>query len=471
MAAGTGSRPGQAARAAPAGQYFTIFGQQLVMARIGFRPHTGGMTHNAHLSWAPVPPMGWNSWDAYGASVTEAEIRANAAFMARELKPHGWEYVVVDIQWYEPEASSSWYRKYAPLEMDQWSRLVPAASRFPSARDGQGFKPLADHIHGLGLKFGIHMMRGIPRQAAHAATPILGAGCTARDLAQVNSICPWNTDMYGVDPGHPAAQAYYDSVFALYAAWGVDYVKVDDLGASRLYGAHLEELRLIHRAILKSGRPMVLSVSPGPAALDQGTVLADNANLWRITDDYWDRWDCLKDMFDRCRRWYPFAGDGHWPDCDMLPLGRIGLRNHDGGAGDRQTRFSPDEQLTMMSLWALARSPLMMGGVLPDADPWTLSLLSNPEVLAVNQSGTRPEALPAGPDEAIWLSRAAEGGLYLGLFNLADTAREVTVDLASLGLAGPVALRDLWARQDQAPASGRLACRLPAHACRLLRLG
>jgi alpha-galactosidase len=430
-----------------------------------------------HHDWANRPPMGWNSWDCYGAAVREEEIRANAGYMAARLASSGWEYVVVDIQWYEPGANSSRYRKFVPLEMDGYSRLQPAANRFPSAAGGAGFKGLADYVHGLGLKFGIHIMRGIPRQAVHAATPILGSSATARDIAQPNSICPWNTDMYGVDAEAAGAQAYYDSLFALYASWGVDFVKVDDIADSKLYGGpHLAEIALIREAIDRCGRPIVLSLSPGPAAVAQGGALVRAANMWRITDDYWDKWELLEDMFDRCERWYPFVGEGHWPDCDMLPLGRIGIRSVDGGASDRLTRFTRDEQRTMLSLWSIFRSPLMMGGELRDNDEWTLGLLTNPEVLAVNQGGSRPRPIvgrgsAAGKAGSVaWASEGPGGSTYLALFNLSGSSRRVSCSLIELELSGERRVRDLWARSDLGATKDRAEIELPAHGSALLML-
>lgn len=425
---------------------------------------------------AAKPPLGWNSWDCYGAAVREDEVRANADYMAANLKAFGWEYVVVDIQWSEPGAVSSRYRKYVSLEMDGWSRLVPAANRFPSGRGGAGFAPLAAYVHGLGLKFGIHIMRGVPRQAAHAATPVLGSAATARDIAHPNSICPWNTDMYGVDPEAEGAQAYYDSLFALYAEWGVDFVKVDDIGASRLYGSHRDELALIRRAIDRCGRPMALSLSPGPAPLENGGDYARSADMWRITDDFWDKWELLLDMFDRCERWYPFVGEGHWPDCDMLPLGHIGIRQVDGDGADRLTRFTRDEQRTMMSLWSVFRSPLFMGGELRDNDEWTLGLLTNPEVLAVGQGGSRPRPVSVGrrglrsrPGLA-WTSDGPEGSAYVALFNLGEEAIEGGASWDELGLSGARSVRDLWDRRDLGSAEGRVSARLPPHGSALLRL-
>jgi hypothetical protein len=422
--------------------------------------------------------MGWNSWDCYGAAVREEEIKANADYMAANLAGSGWEYIVVDIQWYEPGANSSRYRKYVPLEMDGYSRLVPATNRFPSAAGEKGFKPLADYVHGLGLKFGIHIMRGIPRQAVHAGTPILGCTATARDIAHPNLICPWNTDMYGVDTEADGAQAYYDSIFALYASWGVDFVKVDDIADSKLYGGpHLAEIGLIRAAIDACGRKIVLSLSPGPAAVAQGGAFIGKANMWRITDDYWDKWELLEDMFDRCERWYPFVGEGHWPDCDMLPLGHIGIRSVDGGASDRRTRFTRDEQKTMLTLWSIFRSPLMIGGELRDNDEWTLGLLTNPEVLAVNRSGARPRPVvgrdsAAGKSgEVLWASDGPEGSTYVALFNLSGQAKRIGASWVQLGISGEKAVRDLWARCDLTSVRDRIELELPPHGCALLRLG
>lgn len=421
-----------------------------------------------HQQYAATPPMGWNSWDCYGATVTEEEVLGNARYMAEHLKPFGWEYVVVDIQWYEPGAVSAYYRPFVPLEMDEYSRLIPAVNRFPSAAGGRGFKPLADQIHAMGLKFGIHIMRGIPRQAVHGATKVLGTDLTARDIAN-NNICPWNYDMYGINPDSPGGQAYYDSLFQLYAEWDVDFVKVDDIADSRLYGIHHREITMIRKAIDHCGRPMVLSLSPGPAPVDHSAGLIRDANMWRMTDDFWDRWPLLKDMFSRCSRWYPYVGEGSWPDCDMLPLGRIGVRTAADGSEDRFTRFNKDEQLTLMTLWCLFRSPLMFGGELRSNDDWTLSLLTNEEVLAVHRNGRKPAPLMQDEQHAVWSSTGPEGQLYTAFFNLGDFESEVSISLERLGLPAPVKARDLWKKQSLGELSS-LRFKLPAHGSILLEL-
>lgn len=361
------------------------------------------------------PPMGWNSWDCFGTTVTEDQTRAQADVMAALLRPYGWEYIVVDIQWYEPRARGYGYREGAELTMDEWGRLWPAPNRFPSSAHGAGFKPLADFIHEKGLKFGVHLMRGIPRQAVHRNTPIKGTAYRARDIADTNRVCPWNPDMYGVNPEHAGAQAWYDSVFELLAEWGVDYVKVDDI--SRPYHDHEGEIELIRRAMDRCGRPMVLSLSPGETPLTAADHVVRHANLWRISDDFWDNWPALWEQFERLHQWTPFRGPGHWPDADMLPLGVLEF-------GRRTTRFTQDEQVTLMTLWCIARSPLMFGGDLTRLDAWTLSLLTNREVLEVHQSSRANRQLFRQADRIAWIAEdPATGDRFLALFHAPPPTR------------------------------------------------
>lgn len=412
---------------------------------------------------AQTPPMGWNSWDCYGASVREDEVRANAEYMAKKLKQYGWEYVVVDIQWYEPNAKSDQYNPHTPLVMDDYSRLLPAVNRFPSAADGQGFKPLGDYIHSLGLKFGIHILRGIPRQAVAQKKKILGTNYTAADIADINSVCDWNTDMYGVDPTKPGAQEYYNSIFQLYAGWGVDYVKVDDITRPYRRG----EIELIHNAIKNSGREMVLSLSPGPTPVIEGDHVAKHANLWRMTDDFWDRWDLLYAMFERADAWSAFIGPGHWPDADMLPLGRIGIRS---AGGDRYTRFTKDEQITLMTLWTMMRSPLMFGGDLCYNDEWTTGLITNEEVLQITNSSHSNRQLYRDGDLIAWTAVGEDGSFYLAHFNLGEEAADLSTDLSQLGLSGTYLVRDLWAKEDMETTNTGIITNVPAHGAVLMKL-
>ncbi|HNY78395.1 MAG: glycoside hydrolase family 27 protein [Sedimentisphaerales bacterium] len=419
-------------------------------------------------SWASTPPMGWNSWDCYGPTVTEAEVRANADYMAAHLQSHGWQYVVVDIRWFVENTKAHGYNQTDPrYVMDEYGRFLPAVNRFPSAAGGRGFKPLADYIHSKGLRFGIHVMRGIPVEAVRKNTPILGSSARATDVYSTEQQCPWLRDMYTIVADRPGAQEYYDSIFRLYASWDVDYVKIDDL--SRPY--HRAEIELIRKAIDGCGRPMVLSTSPGATPLEAAEHVKTHANLWRISDDFWDRWVDIVEMFERCRNWAPHVGPGHWPDADMLPLGRISIRGERGD--DRRTRLTKDEQITLMTLWSIFRSPLMFGGDLPSNDKFTLSLLTNDEVLAVNQNSTNHRELYRHDGLIAWVADVPDAkDKYVALFNTRDAseAASVKVIFETVGLQGRCTVRDLWGRKDLGTFSDEFISPIPSHGAGLYRI-
>ena len=324
------------------------------------------------------PPLGWNSWDGYGTTINEAQVKSNAEWFSRNLKPYGWQYIVVDMEWFVTNPTPEGNSKSSLYSMDSNGRYVPAVNRFPSSEGGAGFKPLGEYVHSLGLKFGIHILRGIPKQAVEANLPIAGSAYKASDAADVTETCPWNPDNYGIDATKPGAQAYYDSIATLYASWGVDLIKVDCI-SSHPYRS--EEIRMLSTALGKTGRPIVLSLSPGPARIEKTEEMRKYAQMWRISDDIWDLWHSdvtypqgLGDQFANVLKWAGKSQPGHWPDADMLPLGYLGPAPGWGKA--RQTRLTHDEQRTLVTLWSIFPSPLMVGGELPSADAWTKSLLS-----------------------------------------------------------------------------------------------
>ncbi len=424
-------------------------------------------------------PMGWNSYDYYDTTVSEERVRANADYMAAHLKDAGWEYVVVDIQWYAGDAGTMRDRyQYIPFgeaEMDEYGRLQPDVKRFPSSAGGKGFGPLAEYVHGLGLKFGIHIMRGIPRLAAHRHLPILGSGARADQAADPSSICGWNPDMYGLRKNAEGSQAYYDSIIGMYAQWGVDYIKCDDICNTNLYphnpysAAH--EVEMLHAAIEKTGRDIILSLSPGPAVIEKAWHYEKYANMWRITDDFWDQWDLLRNMFDRCELWQNHVAPGSYPDCDMLPLGKLG---GGFGNGERDTRFTRDEQITMMTLWSVFGSPLMAGAELTKLDEWTLWLLTRKEILKLVSNEYVGRQFEKNEEYAIWSCRK-EGERYLAFFNFMEEARQVSCCLEEVeqfagrtsGISRAV---ELWSGRDIAPAGGVLTDLVPAHGARLFEL-
>lgn len=422
------------------------------------------MSKSNHL--AARPPMGWNSWDCYGTTVREDEVKANAEFMASRLGRYGWQYIVVDIQWSEPDAKAGGYRSNANLVMDDYGRLMPALNRFPSASNGLGFKPLGDYIHSLGLKFGIHIMRGIPRRAVQRNLPILNSPYHAQDIADTNSICTWNDDMYGIDVSEPGAQAYYDSLLALYTQWGVDYIKADDMIAPSYHGPEVEALA---NAIQRTGREITLSLSPGTElSTEHNEHLKQHAELWRITNDLWDRWNDVKYQFDVCAKWASYAGPGCWPDADMLPLGHIGIRAERGV--DRQSLLSQDEQITLMSLWSIFRSPLMFGGDLPTSDDFTLGLITNAEVLGINQASSNNRQLWRKGDQIVWAADVPDSqDRYLALINGGETPTMIEVAHSQLG-ATTYKIRDLWQKTDEGQVQGALQRQVAPHATKLYRL-
>jgi len=384
------------------------------------------------------------------------------------LKQYGWQYIVVDIQWYEPNAQAHGYRAGAKLTMDDYGRLIPASNRFPSTSDGRGFSDLANYVHSKGLKFGIHILRGIPRQAVEQNVAILGSTVHAADIADKSSVCLWNTDMYGVNMSKPGAQAYYDSLVALYAEWGLDFIKADDM--TRPY--HQAEIEALHKAIVRSGRPIVLSLSPGPAPVDDVQNLRSNAQMWRIEDDLWDNWKSLKNMAARIENWDGLAQPGGWPDADMLPLGHIGIRAERGN--DRLSSLSHDEQRTMMTLWSIVRSPLIFGGDLTALDPFTEALLTNGDVLQVDQHSVKNRLAYKLHDLRVWTAESTPASrlkaIYIAIFNLGDEPISEDLAWSSLDLHRPRGtMDDLWTR-TKTHAGRTLPIRLSPHASILLRI-
>jgi len=422
---------------------------------------------------AKTPPMGWNSWDGYGTTINEEQFKANAKWFAEHLKKFGWEYVTIDMEWFVTNPTAEGNSKSSLYSLDSNGRYIPAENRFPSAAGGNGFKPIGEYVHSLGLKFGIHILRGIPKKAVEGNLPIAGSSFHASDAADTSETCPWNPDNYGIDAAKSGAQAYYDSIAALYASWGVDLIKVDCI-SSRPYRG--DEIRMLSTALAKTGRPIVLSLSPGAAPLEKIDEMRKYAQMWRISDDIWDLWHSdvpypqgLGDQFANVLKWAGKSQTGHWPDADMLPLGYLGPAP--GWGKPRKAQLSRDEQRTLMTLWAIFPSPLMIGGDLTATDSWTESLLTNPEVIAVDQRSTENHPVIATGKIVVWFAKPAEGkSFYIAAFNRGDTTADLRYSWKELGLSGgEYAIRDLWERKDEGKAKSFSATLLP-HACALYRL-
>jgi alpha-galactosidase len=421
---------------------------------------------------AATPPMGWNSWDAYGTTIDEADFKANAAWFARYLKPFGWQYVVVDMEWYVTNPVPEGNSKTSQFSIDEHGRYIPAVNRFPSSANGAGFKPLAEYAHSLGLKFGIHILRGIPKEAVAKNLPIEGTAARAGDVSHKEEACPWNPDNYALDMTKPAAQGYYDSIMKLYAQWGVDFIKAD-CEASRPYNG--DDIRMLDEARRKTGRAMVLSLSPGEAPVEKLTDLREHSELWRISDDIWDLWHStvaypqgLGDQFPRIVKWAPLVEQGHWPDADMLAVGYLGPAP--GWGKPRQTQLTHDEQRTLLTLWSVMRSPLMVGANLTKNDAWTTSLLTNPEVIGVDQRPSEKPKIIVTEANVIWVAKTDGGTKWnVAVFNLQNGPQKIQHTWKDLGMeARKYTLRNLWEHAD-AEGLESLDVTLPAHGCALYR--
>jgi alpha-galactosidase len=423
---------------------------------------------------AQTPPMGWNSWDGYGTTVNEEQVRANAKWFAEHLKPYGWEYIVVDMEWYVTNPTAEGNSKSSLYTLDANGRYMPAVNRFPSAADGKGFKPLADYVHSLGLKFGIHILRGIPKKALEANAPIAGSAFHASDAGDSSETCPWNFDNYGIDATKAGAQAYYDSIAKLYASWGVDAIKVDCISSHPYRG---DEIRLISTALAKTGRPIALSLSPGAAPIEKTAEMKKYSQMWRISDDVWDLWHSevaypqgLGDQFANTAKWAGIGEPGHWPDADMLPLGYLGPAP--GWGKPRETRLTHAEQRTLMTMWCMFPSPLMIGGDLTKADDWTTSLLTNREVLAVDQHSKGNHPVVTTEKTIVWIAESgAKDGYYVAVFNLTEAPAEIQYSWIDLGgLTGKeYVLRDVWEHKDLKSAAS-LSATLPPHGSLLYKV-
>ena len=421
---------------------------------------------------APTPPMGWNSWDAYGLTITEEQFRANVAVLANALKPYGWRYAVIDEGWFMVNPSDSPKPSTSGMLIDEYGRYIPATGRFPSAAGNHGFEQLGKDVHAAGLKFGIHIVRGIPRMAVLANTPVEGSSFHAVDVADQTDACSWDPTNWGVKDT-PAGQAYYDSLIRQFVGWGVDLLKVDCISD---HPYKVDEIRMLRRAIDTSGRAIVLSLSPGPTNLSHAAEVGELAQMWRMSDDIWDVWksrapwpNTIESQFARTAAWAKYTKPGNWPDADMLPLGE--LRPAAGWGKPRTSRLTPDEAKTQMTLWSMARSPLILGANLTMLDAFTTTLLVNRDLIRIDQRATASrEALHEG-DLIAWTADLPGREKVLALFNVGDTPMTLEVDFAKYGLGKQkYAARNVWEGSSQGRVSELHAVVIAPHGCVLWML-
>jgi alpha-galactosidase len=435
-------------------------------------PSAGNQIPPIDKSLALKPPMGWNSWDCLGWGANEQEVKAAADYMAKNLKHLGYEYIVIDMLWYgDAEASDfeAFVHETIPVKpnytIDEFGRLLPDPVKFPSSANGKGFKPLADYIHSLGLKFGLHILRGIPWQAADKDMKIKGTGINASTIAQPDKGCEWYDGFYGVDMSKPGSQEYYNSQFELFAEWGLDFVKADDI-------VNIPELEGISKALRECGRKMVLSVVPDNIPFK---VLRENAHMARTGADFWDVWQMVKVGFPVAARAVKEEEPGFWPDLDMLPIGKLGLKISYKGPEPRISNFNKDELHTLLTLWYIGRMPLMVGGYLPETDNVTLEMLSNEEALAVNRTCLNPRQIKFKNAIIIWAADIPDSGdKYLAFFNQWESKNPVDIkvpfDQLGLNSDSEYRVRDLWAKKDIGSFKHEFSAPINAHGAGLYKI-
>ena len=425
---------------------------------------------------ARIPPMGWNSWDSYGLRIDERQFRDNVEVLATKLKPFGYSYAVIDEGWYMVNPRDRPKPELLKYTFDENGRFIPVPARFPSALEkdkNTGFKQLADWMHAKGLKFGIHIVRGIPRESVQRNAPIEGSSFKAQDAANQTDACPWDPTTWGVND-NKAGQDWYDSLLRQYAAWGVDLLKVDCIADHPYKPA---EIRQIALAIQHSGRDIALSLSPGPTSVEHHAEVAELAQMWRISDDIWDIWDSgaqkwpigIKNQFENAARWAEYSRPGNWPDADMLPVGEL-RPFPDVGPGPRHTRLTVNEQQTQLSLWAMARSPLIVGANLTHLDEQTLRLLTNADVLSIDQTATASRQVLRNGDLVVWSADLPGSRHALAAFNLGEKPMAIDRELASFGLSeGHYSAKNAWTG-ERLRMNSRLTFALEPHATTVLIL-
>lgn len=404
-----------------------------------------------------APMLGWNSYDCYGTHINESLTLANLEAFIEKLNPYGYEYFVLDAGWYrhyDIKPGEVWPSKgdKAYLRYDEYGRFLPSKVLFPN-----GFMEIVDKAHRHGIKFGIHIMRGIPREVVKKDLPIFGTEYTARDIANVNDTCKWSSLCYGVDMDQPGAQEYYNSVVALAASWGVDFIKYDDIVHKP------REIEAVANAIQNSGRDIIFSVSPGDDIDPELIGVYQRADMVRISRDIWDLSEDIDICFERWEKMQPYADLGFWLDLDMIPFGHIRVNypnnpyfEESNRGYNRLDNFSYAQKKTFITQHALSASPLFMGGELTSSPNIVFELITNPEMLACNQNGvageleTRIKTYSTFLD--VWKTphREKSGQGWIGIFNRNEYQENITLSKEALGLENGTSyqLYDIWGNRS-----------------------
>lgn len=390
-----------------------------------------------------APPLGWNSWTSYGWMVSEKDILVTADVMAEKLKPYGYEFLVLD---------GGWHVSGSPGDtLDQYG-MIPSKSRFP-----HGIPWLAKQVHDRKLKFGIHIMRGVSRDGYKRNDKIFGTDYRIRDIADTTSVCGWSDQNYGIDMNKPGSQEYYDFYIGEVVSWGVDFIKIDDITE------HPAEILAVKKAIDKTRKKVILSLSPGDNAKVSYLQAYNVADMVRVTPDIWDNQKGIDQAFAAWKIWSEVFDRHFWIDMDMIPFGHLSLsnpfpdyllpgENQEGGEGvrERMSFLSTDQKYTFITLRALSASPLMMGGALPTSDEFSFELLTNKEMLACNQNGVTGKLIYSKDSMEIWKTpdKNKPNKGWIGIFNRTAHAKSIQLSLSDLGIKNTISLYDIWQKKE-----------------------
>ena len=422
---------------------------------------------------AQTPPLGWNSFDSYGINIYEEVAMKEIDAFIEKLAPHGYEYFVIDNGWFA-SPKSEMYKGYlmpvsgkdspSVVSVDAYGIPVPAKQYFPN-----GLKPMIDKLHAKGLKFGVHLMRGIPRVAVDQNLPIKGTNYTAKDIYTTFDDCTWCKFMHGVDMTKPGSQEYYNSVFKQFADWGIDFVKVDHVTH---FAAEIEGYV---KAIAQCGRPIVLSLSAGGTSNISYLETYKKTNMVRTTPDIWDEQVAIDRSFESMRKWQGLEQPGFWPDLDMIPFGELCIlrrteleKKGEKKASEQETgksyhwcRFTEPQKETFITQRAIAASPIMVGGSMINMDDHSMKLLTHPEMLACVKNSVHGKLIHVENDIEVWSAPIANKDRWghqeyiykngwTAVFNRTDKVQNVELSGKFLNfmMPGNYNISDVWGKQS-----------------------
>lgn len=429
---------------------------------IGANLNTGNapVVYAANNGLASTPLLGWSSWSLTGGHVTgygkswmkASDIEAQSDAMHQKLQSFGYSYINLDAYWYQQSGSD--------FAVDAFGRWTPDTTRFPN------IAAVGAHIHSNGQKFGLYLVPGIPKLAVSQNTPIQGTTCHAKDIV-VQPLTSGNhfNNTYKIDYSKSCAQAYINSIASQLHGWGVDFLKFD--GVAPGSGVAGFDTRADVKAYNQALNPyhIWLELSSSVSISDISTW-QQYANGWRVSGDIecysrcpgsFTAWSSVSSRFTIAPKWASFAGPGGWNDFDSVDVGNGSM---DG--------LSQTERQTYMTLWAISAVPLYTGDDITKLDSYGLSLLTNNEVIAVDQAGKVATPLSQSSNLQVWRVRNSNGSYTVALFNLGSSTATVNVNWSSLGLSGAHNVRDLWAHKNLGSFSGSYSKSLPSHGTELL---